>query len=327
MYHTKAKSSINYRELISNIDQADAFAWYLNTDVSSYFRNPFRVDTEPGCYLEWSNDLLLMWDWGDVNYKGKSILQVIAYSKNLTYNQAAEFLYYNYVLEKKDNNISSKSINIKRSKNNFNKVIIPTARQWNVEDKDYWSKYFITKKNLEFENVIPILWYYTNSANSPQDYFPINPTESTYGIPIKNRWKIYTPSIKKFDTNQRWDDIGGLEPFNNEDDILVTKSFKDYRVLATQGYNTRYILCETVRINPDFVKYISKDFNKVYYLMDNDVEGIKACERFVLESKELTNLDIYKGITFPLHLPKDASDIIKTFGENALNNILKDLLV
>jgi hypothetical protein len=325
MYHTKVLSTINFKELLQNINQEDAFTWFLNEDISGYFRNPYRDDSKPGCYLEWSGDLLLMWDWGDSNFKGKSILQVISYVHNLNYRDAAKYLYNNFVLNRTMNKPShTRTI---REKGTFKKLIFPTSRAWRLEDKEYWSQYYISKADLELDKIIPISWYYTNSSKNPEEFFPIRPKHPTYGIPIQDRWKIYTPIGKVFDTNQQWYDIGGLQPFNDDSYIIITKSFKDYRVLATQGYNARYILCETVRINPKFLKYITKEFKRVYYLMDNDIEGIKACERLVMESEEITGLKIFKGIYYPVHLPKDSADVIKQFGESSFNHILEELLI
>jgi hypothetical protein len=61
--------------------------------------------------------------------------------------------------------------------------------------------------------------------------------------------------------------------------------------------------------------------------MDNDIEGIKACERLVMESEEITGLKIFKGIYYPVHLPKDSADVIKQFGESSFNHILEELLI
>ena len=320
-------SEFTFKSLLNDINQEEAFSWFLNQDVSGYFTNPFRPDRRPGCYLEETRGLTLMWDWGDVKFKGKSIIQVIATVKNLNYQDAAYYLYHNYVLQNKSQHTTLITGRKKlRKRGEFDKQIMPTSRTWNLEDKEYWSPYYISKKNLNFEKVIPIQWYYTNSRDNPTDFKLIKPSSPTYGIPIKTRWKIYTPLTKFFHTNQIWFDIGGLQPFNSDDFIIITKSYKDYQVLVNQGYNCRYILCETVNLNVAFLKYISKEFKKVYYLMDNDMEGIKATERLVTYSKSKTGLDIYKGVYLPTHLPKDSSDFIKKYGESSFNYQLEELL-
>ena len=324
MFNTTIPESINFQEFIYQQNQEDLFQWYLGINVSNKFRNPFRNDLSPGCYLEYSNGLLLMWDWGNSNFKGKSIVQIISYTKGISYREAVYYILTNY----KNVNVSSPCITRKRD-SSFLKQIYPTKRNWNIFDKEYWSEYGITRSNLDYEGVIPVDWYYTNFKSEPDRLQSIVSKHLTYAIPIKSRWKIYVPSIKLFDTNQKWDDIGGISPFTDYEILIVTKSYKDYQVLTNLGYSCRYILCETVSINPKFIKYVAKEFDFIFFLMDNDLEGIKATERLVNDSNFITDNEYeskFIGVTLPEYLLEkgisDSADYYKAFGEYSLQNLL-----
>jgi len=199
-------------------------------------------------------------------------------------------------------------------------------------DKDFWyDRYEISKSDLRDDNVFPIIWYKIFSKRF-NNYIVIRPTTRSYLIGNfgnGNRIKIYTPDKKgkgKWITNCTQNDIGGLHqlPLAGEH-LIITKSYKDYRVLRNQGYAVVWFQNEGMIPKGEILFSLLERFKKVTVFFDNDATGIKA-------STEVANIinSLYPNKARAVHLPEyllkkkisDPSDMLYIKGKKSLLGFL-----
>lgn len=304
------------RDILVNSDQEELFRSLagIYARPGEKFRNPHREDKKPGCFLEYRDNILYMFDWGDEQYYHANIVNVICASRGISYKEAKSILLTKYG---KFHTTPQAIINSEP----FRFHLHWKQRLWNVQDKKYWwGKYGITKDFLVSEDTAPVLKYWMNRRKDPHTLICIQPNEPTYSFIVNNRVKIYRPHSKVFVTNQNPEDVGGISNLDTNNPLIITKSFKDYSVLTLNGFNSRYLLSESISL-PQSIFPLFQQFPKVIILTDNDEAGIKASQRY---SQETSNYSNVHCTVCPLS--KDPSDMVEGYGQGALrleiNNIL-----
>jgi len=122
----------------------------------------------------------------------------------------------------------------------------------------------------------------------------------------------------RFITNCGKDDIGGLPIRRDCDTIVITKSYKDYRVLTNIGLTVIWLQSETL-IPKEQLNKILENKSKVVIIFDNDRVGIEAS----LKLKDFIDyhLDRYKIIDNSTYKEAIKEAVIKAqMGEKALYN-------
>lgn len=267
----KFHTDLQVEDIYRLYDEYEIFSLIFNEipDLDQVYLSPFREDKNPSCYFE-QKDKLYFVDWGE---KTRSCITAIKdYFKLDTLTEVCTFIVSNL-------NKTSKSPYSNVLKKEYNTVIIPVKKEWTKEDIQYWKQFGISTQELEEDNVLSIKGYFINDI-------PYITDDLSYSIKISDKvYKIYRPyQSKKYKwrTNASPNDI--VYYSYPKDYLIVTKSYKDCRVLRNLGYCAIWLQNEGAI--PSDLDYI-KSFNKIYIFFDNDTAGINAAYKLnnLLENK------------------------------------------
>ena len=137
---------------------------------------------------------------------------------------------------------------------------------------------------------------------------------------------IFQKGRNRFLSNCTQNEIGGLEFLpDSGKNLIITKSYKDYRVLKNQGLNVIWFQNEGMTPNKPILVELCKRFTYITVFFDNDETGIR-------ESKKISELlNSYKGKAGQMYLPqallhkgvKDPSDFYSKYGKELLIQFLE----
>lgn len=289
--------------------------------------SPFRKDNSPGCKFVREGGLLKLTDWASIGSKvnGVSIFSVDCFQSIQILNNIPLSMVYSRLQKAIDNSKdieigeieTPKIITTRIKKKKEESYIFYWRRKWNKWDYDFWSPYEITRKQLDEDGIAPINAWAMQKKGKETKKYTCNHWNSYVlnDISWKHRLKIYQPYSKsmKFFGNVNKDDIGGLYTLKEGNSpIIITKSYKDYRVLKNAGYNVIWFQNEGML--PDLNKLKKHKHRKFLILFDNDKAGIKAAYKIRnlmrkagFKTKAMClNRNFYK-----FNDVKDPSDLIK----------------
>lgn len=308
------------QQILEDISQEQVFYYLFNSypDIRKRYYSPFREDSHPDCFFFYHIDGKLLF-----SDKAKAIVmncfEAIAYKYKLeTLREVKQVV--NVLKTKTIKDTFIKPIKVKT-------ILETQSVEPSEKDLKFWGQYDITLSQLKTDNVkkvnkamtikgIKKILYHLEDQFSYRIY---------YNEKTKTK-KVYCPdSPLRFISNTDNDDV--ILNFNkNVKTLIITKSYKDYRVLRNQGVNCIWIQSEVAFPSEKLLSQITSFFDEIVVLFDNDETGIK-------QSKKLSSkIDMfYPGKARPLWLPpellsygiSDSSDIYKERGKEELNNFLK----
>ena len=321
--------------ILKNYSQEDIFSIVFGDLVfkDKVICSPFRKDNQAGCWFEYYKDKLRFVDFGDVKHH-RDCFNAIQDTYNVNLQKACELIYnffeFGIIPDKGVNFISERKNRIFKNitkKNNFD--ILYKKRVFNTQDKLFWQPYGIKRQQLVEDNIFPIIWYKTKGFN-PTD-FVIRPLDIAYAITgfISNNIKIYVPlsSNKKMKwfTNCNQNDIGNLSklPVVGKN-LIITKSYKDCRVIRNQNYDSIWFQNEVSLPTEKILYDLSLRFSNIYIFFDNDNTGKAFTEKttqvFKNIGKEIKSIEIEKQNI------KDPSQLVKDLGEQVLQKMLLNFI-
>lgn len=292
--------------------------------------SPFRKDNSPGCkFIRNQSGLLVLYDGASIGSKinGIPIWNVdcfqslmilkgidlgLCLSKIQELVNAGKLEGLDLGFTKIQKNVSKKS-----KLENKQTLIYYWKRPWNKYDKSYWQPYGITKFQLEADNIIPIdSWGVKSKGSSKWKKFFCSHwcsyiiNDDSWG----SRMKGYQPFSKslRFFGNVDKDCIGGLWNLDNSDsDIIITKSYKDWRVLKNAMFEV--IWFQNEGMIPDLKLIKEFKHRNFIILFDNDKAGIKAAihVRDKMDKAEFKITAICLNRNFLKQGIKDSSDMRK----------------
>ena len=294
-YPEELTSSLIY----ANINQKEVldYMYGYNVPLNSYIKNIFRnrVDNNPGAWVEFFNNKLVLVDFADDETNHIDIIRMVMLYYNLSYSNALSFLYDKFILRKNIIVQPAAKINTNYAKERV--VIRYAIRKYTTNDIKFWEKRDISIEQLSSDKVYSCAFFEFYSRRLRK---LIQISNSIYKLSfiqahfISRAVKIYQPEDKmRFITNCNETDIGCVQTINyNIPYIIITKSYKDCRILLNLGYNSIYILNETAL--PDYeALWFLYLFDYVYILMDNDAAGIKHSNTLNIHLRDVLN---FKGI-------------------------------
>lgn len=325
-------------ELISYIGQENILKLvFEDVSLDKYYYSPFRDnDNTPGCYfIKSEKGRLIFVDFADPERTHYDCVQVIMKKNNCTFIQAINIIRSHF--EKVDESILSKG--------NFNKEdtsFVPSTsnkkdtqinllkRDWDNRDKEYWSEYGINRRQLEEDGVVPIEMYSVTNKNG--EWVSKRPNIPTYAyIFDNNKVKIYSPyadNIKylKWITNCSNIEIGNIKNISEEGEVLIiTKSYKDCRVLRNLGYNNSiWLQSESAVPEVEDIVNLGMRFKKIYVLFDSDDTGIAKTESLKSFINEFFPNKSASIIIDLVYNTKDISDMYKKYGKDFVEKFLKE---
>lgn len=318
----------NRAEIYLKYDQRRVFRLVFGflPDVGIKYYSPFRDDNRPGASFQYYGNVLKFTDFADnriikgIRLSCMDCVDAISIYHNKSYTESIK-----YIVE----NISKSEINadifLSRVKTKTKIHIYPT--DFLIQDKKFWDPYGISKLNLIEDKVFRICSF--NMANKAKGLnYTKHLTEIAYAYTdFKNSMKLYLPhNTNRFYTNCTEDDIGGIDKVEKGCSyIVITKSYKDWRVLKNLGVNCIWLQNEGMI--PKLLAFYTllRTCKKIYILFDNDTPGIEASDKLRnhLSTMKIESKSIYMPVLSQI---SDPADYRKFKGETKLISLLQTLI-
>jgi len=336
---------INKDKILEYVSQADIFQLVFGFEPVEfeYITSPFREDNSPGCWFEIdiNTNKLRFTDFADTRViNGVKMSNIDCFDAVMIYYGLPNF--YKTLEFIKAKLIDGKDIKhdiihikpthreVKRVKNKVGVLI--NTRDFYLNDRNFWeTRYRISKDNLIEDKVFSIQKFKLTGTKSGDHLFKTPDIAYAYTEFASGNKKIYRPTKKgarRFITNCTADDVGGMNSQIKSGRLLIiTKSYKDYRVLRNLGLNVRWLQNEGMFPKSEEFWELIAAFDKVVVFFDNDSAGIKAAHDLV----ELINYPVGTKAWY-IHLPvemlavgiSDPSDLVHKRNEQQLINFLKE---
>lgn len=343
---------LSKREILQRTTESKIFSLVFGFEpiVKEYYLSPFRKDNNPKCYFDIYNGKLKFTDFGGKCYyiNGKCTYSIDCFDAVKIYYNLKDFeSTLNFIVKNIDcSKIISKDYGEIQSKVKSINNIYYEKRNYNRNDTRYWNSYNISIDNLKEDSVFALKSFCIIDENGSQKY-NMNVYDKYYYIFTKffdiNRldfyegmFKIYAPAInnskKYFNTNCSENQIGNLENLNfNVNYIVITKSYKDSRLLSNYSINNIWLQSETIFIP----KYILTILCNIYHLFiiffDNDNVGINSAYNLKNYIKSVCNAKIeikYIDINYYIkYKVKDISDMYRYMGAKNTNYFINNCLL
>tara|TARA_R100001377_G_scaffold85310_1_gene71509 strand:+ start:39241 stop:40323 length:1083 start_codon:yes stop_codon:yes gene_type:complete len=342
---------IDKNTILKYISQEEIFSLVFDFEPEEfqYVTSPFRVsddprlnDNNPGCWFEYYNNKLRFKDFGNPSKYGRikmknidcfDAIQVSEKLNNLY--EVLSFIKAKLIDGKEYQGPKRRELSIT---NVVKKHVLPvkifvSTRGWQNRDGIYWSKYGISKANLIEDKVFPIQKLKLKNTKKGDFTFNVGDLGYAYTDFGDSHRKIYRPYQKnkkyKFVTNCNNDDIGDFKRLvSSGRQLVISKSYKDCRVLRNLGLNVVWFQNEGQTPDKKALKDLCSRFDKVVVFFDNDDTGIKASQEV---AKTINKLFEQPKATF-LYLPEelrklkitDPADLFYRKGERVLKDYLTE---
>lgn len=275
----KDKKIATKSDILENISDLDIYRRYTQKEVKfAIQKSPLRKDRNPSFGFFIKNKEIL---FNDYVLGGGDCIRFVQKMFNLNYNQAISKIVLDFNLDNKflcDNTIKKtpNNIDFTRTKEDIlnskeNVLIGKRSRRWNINDKNYWTKYNISLKTLKEYNVEPIDYLFINDQPYKTDKLAYCYIERKDDI---ETYKIYQPYSKsmKWLTNhdysvwQGWNQL----PDKNEN-LIITKSLKDVMcIVSISDIPAVALQNEQIKPKQHIIDELRKRFKNIYLLYDND---------------------------------------------------------
>ncbi len=331
---------ISKEKILNLIGEEDIFKLVFGKmpEELEYVTSPFRLDNNPGCWFQ--RDIggsLRFVDFANFEtIQGITMSNIDCFNAVQVYFELPNFYSTLKFIEERlikgrDFIPSSKKRELTTSHLKKAKVrIVFEPRNFTKIDGRFWGKFGITKEQLIEDKVFPVLKYTIINSKAGKDVTvrPDSPTFAFTNFKSENV-KLYAPYLKKgkFITTCTEDDIGELDSIPNKGDkLIISKSYKDCRILRNFQYHSIWIQNEVTFPANNLLLSICNRFDEIIVFMDNDRTGIWMAGRLC----ELINT-FFPNKARPLHLPPehfksitDPGEVMERMGKKHLYNFLKD---
>lgn len=236
-YHFKAAA-------LAVVEQPAMFAHFIDVSQRRH-RNPFREDRRAGCYLRWRGNVLYFidpatgqsWDGIDFLMTGYGIDETEACRRA-------------YESEK----VTTPEVKPRRQ--------VFTSPTWNALDVAIWKQWGITTAQLSADGV-------SAEANNIGSYVISYPSGS---------YKVYRPYRKyRFFGTAGGEEIGNAADIAGTGIVVITKSYKDHRIIRNCGHRCVYVQGEGMV--PKWLRKVQGD--KIYVAFDDDEAGHRGSQRVI----------------------------------------------
>lgn len=323
----KSKGFLDKNQILALVSEEEIFSLVFGfmPKEYDYVVSPFRVDTRPGCYFERSlgNGMLKFRDYGDPYFNNEDCFSCVQRFYGLPN-------FYSTLSFIRDKLITGKNrIPIQKNFNLIKKVqaeITIETRSFIGSDKIFWSKYGISSSHLIQDRVFPIRRYKIKGQKG-ENLIVVSTNCYAFTDFEQGRKKLYFPYKKgtgRFISTCLVDDLGGINTILPVSQLVITKSYKDWRVLRNVGVNCIWLQSETSIPRGEILMHLLEEYDELVILFDNDKVGLRAAEKF----KELLDTLAYgktKTLSVPVSpLVKDPADMRFVMGELMLVNFLNE---
>lgn len=323
-------------ETIEKVSDEDIFSLIFGStpELGILYTSPFRIDSTPRCWFEYYNEKLRFNDFGNpeiingIKMRSITALDAVRVYFNLSLQEAIKFILNNTTEGIK---IIDRTSQCPKEVKKDVEILIK-RRDFGKRDKKFWSKFGISSQNLIDDKVVAFDQVQLLNTRKGDFEFRVYDIGYAYTDFKDSRKKLYFPNRekrKKFISNLCPNDIGGFYQLDYlVDKLVITKAYKDWRVLKNCGVKN-VVWTQNESAIPSDQKLINflTMAKEIVVFYDNDEAGIKGAK--VLKDK----FDSFQpNKTSYLYLNdysiKDPSDLIKEKGKQELINFLnlKNLL-
>lgn len=239
---------------------------------------------------------------------GGDAISLVTRMFNITFSKAAYVIVKDYEDAIAGNKTYANNILIAKDKY---KVVRYEERQWNTQDRDYWTAFKIGSKLLKHFNVKPLKSYAMAKDDGDNTNEITIERSCLYGYfkSDGSLYKIYQPMVKQKKFIKAGTYIQGSDQQTYDVPYLVIcSSLKDVMAFTKLGFrNAEAIAADsenTMIPDKDMQNYLSR-YKRVCTLFDNDEAGIKA----MLKYQERYNIPFVL-----LKMEKDLSDSVREHG-------------
>ena len=327
MYKYEEPYSWNMSSILEQYSQEDIFKIVFNEypDFNTVYLSPFRPDRHPNCFFQWYKGKLFFKDYADTY---RDCLHAIKDYFNLKdYAEVFRFIHEYFQSNKPVTKEVFHQIQKEIKQSEFYDITTST-RNFELRDNLYWKQYFITKEQLDEDLVFPISKYRFFSPKK-HSWFTINPLDITYAIcGFEKCKKIYRPRNpnpkSKWLTNCGPNDVGNIKNISKDFNyLIITKSYKDHRVIRNQGYsNVIWFQSELMYPDDELLLSLIGSFPYIFIFYDNDEAGIKGSNKLkehILKMLPSKNIQLLYS---PFKIFKDPASIVSNKGKIELQRIL-----
>lgn len=331
---------IDKNQILEYVSEKQIFELVFKQEpvIYQYITSPFRKDSNPGCWFEYSpRGVLRFIDFAnDKVINGIKMNNIDCFDAVQVYYKLGNFYKtLEFIKEKLVNEevINSKVRIIKPIVKRSVEIYIE-AREFDSRDKRFWSRYGISRQNLVDDNVFAVKRFKMLNTRGGDILKRAYDPCYAYTEFKNNRKKLYRPFKRggsRFLTNCSANDIGGINSINkNVEQLIISKSYKDWRVLKNRGLNCIWFQNEGMIPSDEILVSLSKNYDNIVVFFDNDEAGI-------MTSMKVAN-SINRFFPFrarPLYLPEylnlerrisDPSDMYYKMGVKNLEQFLKESL-
>ena len=222
--------TLSKEEILQRYSQQDLVEKLITrgpVKVYERVRSPFREDKTPKAYFEWFGGKLWFVDFADTETH-RDIFNMVCDLYQVSFMEALKIISQ----QKEIAPAEQKHTPIKQ----FHPITFRT-REFQPRDAAFWKPYGISRQQLEGDGVYPVTWfrYYSHKSST---YMVIRPQDPAYAYTeFYPAIKIYRPYSKtmKWQSNCGAQDIGGWKHLLETGPVIISKSYKDWRVLTNSG--------------------------------------------------------------------------------------------
>jgi len=328
MYGYANDVPLNMSTFLTMYSQEDIFRIIFGSypDLDILYLSPFREDHHPNCFFEWYKGKLMFRDFGDVRrdcfQAVRDFYGICSYPDTLEFIDSY-FKEYPIPLNQKP----------KKTCERLEKDCAITFRVKNFEFKDYlyWRQYYITSDQLQEDQVSVINWYRFYSEKGKK-WIILRPFDICYAINgFETRCKIYRPQNhnkkSKWLTNCKANDVGNLANIDPTGEILIiTKSYKDHRVIRNQGFkNVIWFQSEKMMPDDSILLSLLQRYERILIFYDNDLAGICGSTDLQRKLESFTSIQRpIRTMCSPCTYLKDPAEIVSIRSEQELKDLLDE---
>ena len=308
--------------ILCKISEYDIFRYYCHNfkNYGDKFCSELREDRSPTCSIvPWKGKVIYK-DFGSGD--SHDCFSYIQAKYGLTFSEAMRVIDTDFGLGLQSGTVIKSQIAITYGTQDVIErrptKIEKKARQWNVEDKNFWSQFHIPKHLLTKFGVQPIDYFWINEAR-------YRCHSLSYVYNINGRYKVYRP----FETEGKWysntskDDIQGWRQLKDNGDIVfLASSLKDVMCLNVLGYEAIALQSEMQMPSAELIKQLNERFNVVAVLYDNDFEK-DANPGQTMANKICAEFNLINVILPAHYKSKDISDLMKDHGIEIAERIVQ----
>ena len=266
--------------ILSKVSQQEIFEMFLNLPVvpGKKYCSPLRKDDNPTCEYRYTNNKLYFVDYSGDFYG--DCFDVVQRMYGINYLKSL-------MLVSKKFNLSDVTFAAQKQpqttieKEHFKsyREIEIMVREWSANDLEYWNKFEINLKTLQFFNVFPTQYVFLDG----EIMYSHNQSNPGYAYRFDNKkYKIYFPfrnhNESRFISNTTH--IQGLNQLPKSGKLLIlTKSMKDIMVLRRFGFYSIAFQSESIVPKPEDIEPFLQNWDKVVSFYDFDRAGIRSANK------------------------------------------------